>query len=162
MMKRFNLANLTLIALTASCLIQVGAQLFAISVVASTVAEAPPRSFAILEGEYRYDSGAFWDIVPNITTVLFVLALIANWKNPRRKPILVALTLFIIGGFAAVFFLEPLFADMIARGYSDQIDPVLLKQAQKWYLIDCMVWVLGLVSGLVLLSALARTAPHEK
>src|SRR6187401_364378 len=63
-MKKMNLPNLTLIALVASCLAQVGAQLFALSVVASTVSEAPPRSFAMLQGEYGYNSSAFWDTVP--------------------------------------------------------------------------------------------------
>ena len=58
-MQGLNVKNVTLMALVAACLVQVGAQLFALSVVASTVSAAPPRSFAILQGEYRYDSTAF-------------------------------------------------------------------------------------------------------
>jgi len=112
-MKKLNFPNLTLIALVASCLVQVGAQLFALSVIASTVSAAPPRSFAMLQGEYGYNSSAFWDTVPMITFVLFIVALLTNWKNQRRKLILFALTLFIIGGLVAGFFLEPVFADMI-------------------------------------------------
>jgi len=49
-MKELNLPNVTLIALVASCFIQIGAQLFALVVIASTVAEAPPRSFVMFEG----------------------------------------------------------------------------------------------------------------
>ena len=155
-MRKINLPNMFLIALVASCLIQVGAQLFALSVVASTVSEAPPRSFAMLEGEYGYNSSAFWDTVPLITFVLFILALIANWKNQRRKLILFALTLFIIGGIVAGFILEPFFADMIKRGYSDQVDPILQSQAKSWYFFDWMVWGLGLIAGLTLLFTLTR------
>ena len=70
--------NVTLMAAAAACLVQAGAQLFALSVVASTVSAAPPRSLAILHGEYRYDSSGFWSTVPPITAVLFVTALIAN------------------------------------------------------------------------------------
>jgi hypothetical protein len=55
-----NVKNLTLMAVAAACLVQVGAQLFALSVVAGTVSAAPPRSFAILQGDYRYDSSGFW------------------------------------------------------------------------------------------------------
>ena len=66
-MASLNIRNIILMALIVSCFIQVGAQLFALSVVASTIAEAPPRSFAILEGPYRYDSSAFWSTVPPIT-----------------------------------------------------------------------------------------------
>ena len=57
--KELNLPNVTLMALVASCFIQIGAQLFALVVVASTVSEAPPRSFAMFQGEYGYNSSAF-------------------------------------------------------------------------------------------------------
>lgn len=157
-MRDFNFPNIALLALAASCFLQVGAQLFALSVVASTVSAAPPKSFAILTGEYRYDSSAFWTTVPTITFVLFVIALIANWKNQRRKLILTAFGLFILGGLAAGLFLEPTFADMIKVGYSDHIDPTLQEQARRWYLIDWMVWTTGLLAGLTLLSSLLRPA----
>jgi len=88
--------------------------------------------------------------------VLFIIALVTNWKNQRRKLILFALTLFIIGGLVAGFFLEPVFADMINRGYSDQVDPILKSQAKRWYIFDWMVWSLGLVAGLTLLVAMIR------
>ena len=79
-MTRRSLPNTTLIALIISCFVQIGAQVFAVSMIARVVQSAPPRSFAILEGEYRYDSGAFWQIIPPITTVLFLVALAANWE----------------------------------------------------------------------------------
>jgi hypothetical protein len=151
-----SLKNIILIALTASCLIQTGAQLFAVSMIAGTLSEAPPRSFAMLQGEYGYNSSAFWDIVPSITFLLFIIALIINWKTQRKKLILFALGLFIIGGIVAAFFVEPIFADMIKKGYSDQVDPTLQVQAQRWYIFDWMVWTLSLVSGLMLLVALTR------
>ena len=46
-MKELSLPNVTLMAAVASCFIQIGAQLFALVVVAGTVSEAPPRSFAM-------------------------------------------------------------------------------------------------------------------
>lgn len=153
-MKELNLATVILIALVTSCFLQVGAQLFALSVVASTIAEAPPRSFAILDGEYGYDSSAFWNTVPLITLLLFVIALITNWKSPRRKFLLVSLTLFLVAGIIAGVYLEPLFAGMIATGYSDKIDPVLQTQAARWLVYDWIVWGLGLLAGLFLLLAL--------
>lgn len=155
-LKEINLKNITLIALVASCLLQIGAQLFALSVVASTISQAPPRSFAILEGEYSYNSSSFWNTVPLITFLLFIIALITNWKTQRRKLIIFALTLFIIGGLVAGFFLDPLFADIIKTGYSDKVDPTLQIQAKKWYMFDWIVWALSLVAGLTLLIALIR------
>ena len=143
-------------ALTASCLLQVGAQLFAVSIVASTLSEAPPRSFAMLQGEYGYNSSSFWDIVPSITFLLFIIALITNWKTQRQKLILFALALFIFAGVAAAFLLEPFFAEIIKKGFSDRVDSALHAQAKRWYMFDWMVWSLGLVAGLTLLVALTR------
>jgi hypothetical protein len=151
-----NLKNVTLMALVASCLIQVGAQLYALSVVASTVSAAPPRSFAILQGEYRYDSSAFWSTVPAITALLFVIALVANWKTPRRNLLLGALTLFVTGGLLAGLYLEPTFDEMIAIGFRDEVDPVLQSRAARWYAADWAVWTLGATAAVSLLLALVQ------
>lgn len=154
--QEMNLKNLTLIALTSGCSIQAGAQLFAVSMIASTLSEAPPRSLAMLQGEYAYNSSLFWDIVPSITFFLFIIALITNWKTQRQKLILSALALFIIGGLLAAFFLEPLFADIIKDGYSDHVEIALQVQARRWYLFDWMVGALSLAASLTLLVALTR------
>jgi hypothetical protein len=153
-MKELNLRNITLMALVASCLMQVGAQLFALSVMANTIAEAPPRSFAILQGEYRYDSGSFWSTLPVITFSLFIIALIANWKTPRRKLLLLALTLFVVAGLAAGLYLEPIFDEMKAVGFRDEVDPALQSRAATWYALDWVVWGTGASAGLSLLVAL--------
>jgi hypothetical protein len=157
-MRRLHLRNLTLGALVASCFIQIGAQLFALVVIAGTVTEAPPRSFAMFEGEYGYDSRAFWNTVPAITFMLFLVALIANWKTPRRSLLLLALSLFLVAGVLAGVLLEPVFDEMIAVGYRDAVDPALQRRAATWYAFDWMVWVVGLFAGAALLLALMR--PH--
>ena len=123
---------------------------------ASTIAEAPPRSFAILEGKYGYDSSAFWSTVPPITGLLFIVALIANWKTSRRALLLAAFGLFIIGGLIAGMLLEPEFAAITAAGYSDKVDPALQSRAASWLAYDWAVWGLGLGAGIALLLALAR------
>ena len=159
-MTRRYLPNFILIPLIVSCFVQAGAQLFAVSVIARVVKAAPPRSFAILEGPYRYDSSAFWQVVPPITAVLFLLALIANWKTNRRKLLLGAFTLFLIAGAVAGAYLEPMFDDIKSIGYRDMVDPVLQFRAETWYALDWGVCGLGLVAGIILLAALARPLNH--
>jgi hypothetical protein len=88
--------------------------------------------------------------------VLFLVALLANWKTSRRKLILGAFSLFVIDGVVAGVYLEPTFAKMIAIGYRDVVDPALQARAATWYAIDCGVWLLGLAAGIALLFALAR------
>ena len=155
-MKELNLRNFTMMALVASTFIQIGAQLFALTVVASTVSAAPPRSFAILEGEYRYDSSVFWNTVPLITSVLFVIALIVNWKTARRNLLIFAWSLFLIGGFAAGLYLEPMFEEMKVIGFKDEVDPVLQSRAATWHALDWAVWGTGALSGVALLFAVLR------
>lgn len=149
-------------ALVAACLIQVGAQLFALSVVASTVSAAPPRSLAILEGAYRYDSSGFWNTVPPITAVLFVTALIANWKTSRRTLLLLAFALFVIGGLMAGLYLEPTFDDIKKIGFRDEVDPVLQARAARWYAADWAVWAIGAAAAVCGLLALIRPAAITK
>lgn len=155
-MKGINLSNITLMASVASIFIQIGAQLFALVVIAGTIAEAPPRSFAILEGEYRYDSSGFWDTVPMITFSLLIISLLANWKTGRRKLILFALTTFVVVGLLMMLLVEPDFAEMKSLGFRDEIDPVLKSRAARWYALEWVGWTMTLIGGLALLLALIR------
>ena len=157
-MREFNFRNVTLMAAAASCFIQIGAQLFAVSVIVRTVVQAPPRSFAIFEGAYGYDSSSFWNTVPPITALLLVIALATNWQTQRRNLLLIALAVFVLGGVVAGVFLEPTFAEMIAVGYRDAIDPALQRRAANWYVLDWVVWTFSLFAGGALLAALVRPA----
>ena len=155
-MTRRHFPNIALIALVVSCFIQIGAQLFAVSVIARVVQSAPPRSFAIFEGKYGYDSSAFWDIVPTITCLLFLVAIVANWNTGRRTILFGAFGLFLLAGAVAGFLVEPTFAAIKSVGYRDQVDPLLQARAARWYAYDWGMWFIELASGIALLTALAR------
>ena len=161
-MKRAGLPNLTLAALVASCFIQIGAQLFALVVVAGTLAAAPPRSFAMLRGDYGYDSSGFWNVVPMITSALFIVALIANWKTRRRKLLLFAVILFVVGSVIAGVLVEPIFSEMSATGYSDRVDSALQSRAATWYALDWMLWAVATSAGVALLLALITPAHNQE
>ena len=148
--------DLTLIASAASCLVQAGAQLFAILVIVRTLIADPPRSFAMLQGEHGYDSSIFWNTVPMITLVTLLLALVANWKTTRRGLLLLALTLFVVGSVIAGVVVEPGFGKLLAVGYSDTVDASLKSQAATLYLYDWVLWLVSLAAGISLLCALAR------
>lgn len=161
-MKRLNAPTLALTLLVAGCLIQIGAQLFALVVIAGPLAAAPPRSFAMFEGAYGYDSSGFWNTVPMITSVLFLIALVANWKNDRRTLLLVALTMFVISGVVATVWAGPIFSEMVKVGYSDRVDPVLQSRVAAWHALDWTTWCLLVMAGVALMLALLRpvTTPN--
>ena len=153
--RTLSLRNLSLIAAVVSCLVQVGAQLFAVAVVVATVTKAPPRSLAMLAGEYGYDSGPFWAVMPMVTAVLLLVALATNWKTPRRRLLLGALVAFVGAGLFSTFVMGPVQAEVVAVGYRDAVDDGLRASAARWYTLDWISWALTLVAGLLLAFALA-------
>jgi fatty acid desaturase len=161
-MKELNLPNVTLMALVASWFIQIGGQVFALIAVDGALAAAPPRSFAMLQGEYRYDSSLFWSTVPPLTSVLLIIALVTNWKTGRRKILLLALTLLMVTALVSMLYLEPLFDEIKAIGFRDEVDPALQRRAATWYATDWAIWCIALVGGITLLLALIRPVTTSK
>jgi hypothetical protein len=159
--RALSLPNLSLIAAVVSCLIQVGAQLFAIVVVVATVTEAPPRSLAMLAGDHGYDSGPFWDVVPMVTFVPLLVAFATNWKTPRRRLLLGAAVAFVVAGLFAALVMGPVQADVVSAGYSDAVDEGLRARAAWWHTLDWISWALVLVVGLLLSVALATPVPDR-
>ena len=160
-MRRTNLPNLSLIALAASYFIQIGAGFFALAVVGRVLSAAPPRSLSMLQGEYRYDSSAFWEIAPTITAALFLLAIAANWKSRRRALLLAALVMFVLSGIASGAALSSLFAEFTTGGYRDAVDAALQRRAAIWYRADWGLRCFDALAGIILLVALTRPAPDR-
>ena len=121
-MRTQSLPNLSLIAAVVSCLIQVGAQLFAVVVMVGTLTQAPPRSLAMLGGEYGYDSSAFWNVVPMVTFVLLLAALATNWKTTRRRLLIGAVVGFVVAGVFAGVVMGPVQAEVLSVGNSDTVE----------------------------------------
>lgn len=155
-MNSHTVKKVSLIASIASCFTQIGAQLFAIVVIVRATIAAPPRSFAMFEGEYGYDSSIFWETVPMITLALLILAIAANWRTTRRSLLLLSLVLFLVGSAIAGIVVEPGFGKLMAIGYSDDVDTSLQSQVATLYAYDWALWFIALASGIALLFALAR------
>lgn len=155
-MLRSRLPNLSLAVVTASYLIQLGAGIFALSVVGRVLVAAPPRSLALLEGTYNYDSGAFWQVVPPITGLLLLIALAANWRTRRREWIISALVMFVTAGVLTGALLEPMFSQVVAGGFRDAVDPELQRRAFAWYVSDWALRGLDGAASAFLLIALTR------
>jgi hypothetical protein len=150
-----SLANLSLLAATVSALLQAGAQLFAVAVIVGTVTEAPPRSLAMYSGEYGYDSGPFWEVMPTVTLALLLLALVLNWRTRRRRLLVSAVGAFLVAGLFAAFVMGPLQAEVVSAGFADSVHPALAARAARWHAFDWVSWALTLVPGLLLVLAIS-------
>ena len=140
-------------------LLQAGAQLFAIAVVVGTVTAAPPRSLAMYAGEYGFNSGPFWEVMPTVTLGLLLVALAGNWRTPRRRLLLAAVALFIAAGIFTVFVMEPAQEAVLGVGYSDSVDEAVRVRAARWHLLDWAAWAPTLGVGVVLAVSLAVRVP---
>jgi hypothetical protein len=157
--RRNTLSNVALIAVTASYLIQIGAGFFALGVIGRVLIAAPPRSLAMLEGGYAYDGNVFWEMVPPITALLFLFAIITNWKSHRRVLLVAAFAVFLVSGAVTVGVIGPIFSEVAAGGYRDVVDPVLQQRAATWYAADWGARAFDLVGAIALLVALTRPGP---
>jgi len=145
-MKTSTFSKISLLAIFATLFVQIGAQLFALLAIVQTLVKNPPESFQMLAGDYGYDSSIFWDTIPNVTTLLFVIALIACWKTNARMWIIISFSIFILAGVLAMVVVEPRFAELI----SSESGANLNEMTASWYRLDWTLWFLTLLSGLVL------------
>ena len=145
-MKTSTFSKISLLAIFATLFVQIGAQLFALLAIVQTLVKNPPKSFQMLAGDYGYDSSVFWDTIPNVTTLLFVIALIACWKTNARMWIIISFSIFILAGVLAMVVVEPRFAELV----SSESGANLNEMTASWYRLDWTLWFLTLLSGLVL------------
>jgi hypothetical protein len=145
-----------LFSLLAGVFIQLGAQLFAILVIVSTLVESPPESFALIRGDFAYDSSKFWDVYPTISGSLFLIAIAFNWKTRFRKWILLSFGMYIIGALFAVFVLEPTHAEVIGMVLNEPGSVTLQEQALLWYRLDWILCLLTFITGLLLVVPLFK------
>lgn len=145
-MKTSTLSKISLLAIFATLFVQIGAQLFAMLTIVQTLVKNPPKSFQMLSGDYGYDSSIFWDTIPNVTTLLFVIALIACWKTKARTWIIISFSIFIFARVFAIVVVEPRFAELVSGESSANLN----EMTSTWYRLDWTLWCLTLLSGLFL------------
>lgn len=141
------LALISYLLLSSATFMQAGASLFAIVVNVSTLIEAPPESLKMVQGKYAFNPDVFWNNFPNVVTILFVLALILNWKNSLRKWILIGFGIFILSALVAILWLGPVQEEFLSTPFSNSIDPDLMKLGLKWRNISLLFFISTLFSG---------------
>ena len=136
--------------------IMIGAELFGHRVVGATVFQNPPKSFAMFQGEYGYDSSGFWQQIPPLTLVAFLIATALNWNSERRKLLTVGLFGFILISVVSIFLIFPAFEAMTSADPSGPADAALAEKAKLWTMIGYTRWFATVVVALMMMTALMR------
>ena len=107
-------------------------------------------------GEYGYDSSIWWDVFPNVSLVIFLIALITNWKTDRRKWLLISFAIGLLSAIYAIFLLEPVQASVKANALAETVPSDISEQAQTWLQVDLGFQLLSLLSTLILFQPIVK------
>jgi hypothetical protein len=118
---------------------------------------AAPASLAMFQGQYAVAAMKFWVPIHPITVVLLVAALAANWKTPRRKPVLIALGGYLAALIVTFIYFVPEILAITGSTYSTSVDPELTRRAKFWETLSLvrLAWIT--VLAVILLSGLSKS-----
>lgn len=162
---KYKLANGSLILLALFYLIMLGGGNYEHMNVTTTVASAPPKSFAMLQGPYGFNPVKFWVTFRPITILLFITTIITNWNfSPsRRKLLLIAFAIDIAVILATFLYFAPETEIFVKASFNENtIDNTLLQSAQQWKNLNILRLGAIYLSSLLLLIALAKTNRPSK
>ena len=162
-MGRMSIKTATLMGLIISYFLVLGADIFGQLAIAVTAFEAPPRSLAMFQGDYVYDSGPFWRVLTSVTTVLAALALALNWRTQRRLLLLVFFVAFMVINAISLAYIFPTYIELVSSPFSDSVDPELLVRTEGWRRLALARWLVSVAFGFLPLVAITQrddVEPH--
>lgn len=151
-----------LLSLLSLLLIQLGAQLFAITVAVTTLIESPPESFNMIEGDFPYDSSTFWNVFPNILGSIFLITIIFNWRTKFKKWTLISFGLYVLSAIFAIFVLEPAQANVLNQNIDGTQLQDLKNDALTWYRYDWILFFLTLITAITLIIPIFKNLNEGK
>ena len=153
------LANGALIALALFYIIMLGGGNYEQLNITLLVTNALPKSLYILQGDFSFRPFAFWALFRPITILLFILAIVLNWKfMARRKFLIAAFSLDIVITIATYTYFAPETEIIVNIPYHSQhIDTTLIERVMLWKNLN---WIrLGgfYLGGILLLISLTKS-----
>jgi hypothetical protein len=100
--------------------------------VTRVVAEAPPRSLAMLQGPYGFNPVLFWITFRPITLLLIVAAAIVTFKTPARRLVLTAFFIDVCVILSTYLYFAPETGSILSVPYADNANPELSDRVTLW------------------------------
>lgn len=140
-----------LILASISYIIVIGAAVYEHAAIVPVWTRAIPASLSMFQGEYGITPAAFWRAIHPVTLLLFVVALIMNWRSRRRLPILVTFIGYIVVlAITFIYFVPELLALTASTPYSPTINEALTARGKNWEFLS-LVRLSWLIVGAVIL-----------
>jgi len=148
-------SNILLIMASIAFITIIGAAIYEHAAIVPVWSIAPPRSLSIFQGEYGIQPANFWMPVHPVTILLLATAMIANWKQPRRKQILIVFCGYLlILVITAAYFVPELLA-ITTSTYSAATSADLTVRANMWEKLSLLRLSMLLVLAGILLRSLS-------
>jgi hypothetical protein len=131
---KLRIANASLILLALFYLIMLGGGNYEHINISGVISSAPPKSFYILQGPFGFNPVKFWATFRPITILLFIIAIIFNWKHSafRRNGLVIAFVIDILITVATFSYFAPEIGAITSIPYVDSVDPSLAERTSRW------------------------------
>src|SRR6185503_14158838 len=151
-----SLNDILLILASISFIVIFGAAIYEHAVLVPTWAAAPPSSLAIFQGQYKLEPQNFWIPIHPLTVLLLILSLITNWKNDRRKNILIVCISYAVILAITFTYFVPEIISIMKIPFQDTVDPSLVHRASMWETLSLIRLAFIGILCCVLLTALTK------
>lgn len=118
----------------------------------------PPQSLTMFQGKYALESAPFWMSIHPVTLVLFITALVLNWKSERRKNILIPLVIYMTILVITSIYFVPELISINNTSYAEKIDADLRKRGNTWIALSLIRACILVAADFILLLGLTRPA----
>ncbi|MEO7983916.1 MAG: hypothetical protein ABI688_07535 [Bacteroidota bacterium] len=118
--------------------------------------QAPPESLAMFQGKYGINPGNFWEKIHPVALALLIAALVANWKTPRKRYILITITGYAVALVVTFLYFVPELLSIIHTPYLAVADNGLIKRAGRWEMFSLIRLGYCFALAVVLLYSLTK------
>ena len=115
-----------------------------------------PKSLSVFQGPYRLDAASFWMSVHPVTLLLFVITLVVSWKTARKKPVLIAMTGYILILIITSIYFVPELMELTGALYNDSIDASLQFRGSRWITLSLIRAAILILLAVNLLLGLTK------
>ncbi len=157
-----NLKTFALIFAAISFIIVIGGAVYEHLAIVPVWASAVPASLAMFQGEYAITPARFWIPIHPVTMLLLIIALILNWRTPRRNYIALGIAGYAVVLIATFIFFVPELMALTQAAYSNNVDPELTRRAARWETLSLVRLGWLIIIAIVFLFGLSRPISQNR